>query len=107
MINFDEFQRVNLRVVKIIEAERVEDSDKLVKLIVDLGNEKRQIVAGIGKKYEPNQLINKEIVIIANLEPREIMGLESQGMLLAAKNQNNQPVLIVPDEEVSPGEKIS
>lgn len=115
MINFDDFKKVDLRVAKIIAAERVEGSDKLLKLQVDLGSElgERQIIAGIGKVYEPESLIGKEIVIVANLEPRTFtlrlssgqVGLESQGMLLAA-NSEDGPVLLMPEKEVPPGSKI-
>lgn len=90
-ISFDEFQRADLRVVQILSAERVEGSDKLLKLSVDSGEKSeagevlpRQVIAGIGKVYEPEALIGKQIAIIANLEPRMIMGLESRGMILAA-----------------------
>lgn len=102
MINFEEFKKVELRVVKILEAERVEGSEKLLKLRVDLGSEQRQIIAGIGKAYEPEKLISKEIVIVTNLEPRVLMGLESQGMVLAASGEYG-PVLLCPEKDVIPG----
>ncbi len=104
-ISFDDFQKVELRVAKVLEAERVEGSEKLLKLQVDLGDEKRQVVAGIGKAYAPESLIGREIVVVANLEPRKLMGLESQGMLLAASDENG-PVLLVPGKEVPPGTGI-
>ena len=91
--------------VRIISAERVEGSEKLLKLEVDLGAEKRQIIAGIGKTYNPEDLTGKQIVIVANLEPRSLMGLESQGMVLAA-NAESGPVLLIPDKEVVPGTEI-
>jgi methionine--tRNA ligase beta chain len=103
MINFEEFQKVELKVAKIISAERVEGSEKLLKLQVDLGEEKRQIIAGIGKAYEPENLIGREIAIVANLEPRVLMGLESQGMVLAASDSDGRPVLLSPNKEVAPG----
>ncbi|MFA5169231.1 MAG: methionine--tRNA ligase subunit beta [Candidatus Paceibacterota bacterium] len=106
VINIDEFDKADLRVGKIVEAERVEGSDKLLKLQIDLGEEKRQILAGIGKAYLPEELINKSVVVIINLEPRMMMGLESQGMVLAVKDNNNLSVL-VPDKEIIPGSKIS
>jgi methionine--tRNA ligase beta chain len=102
MISFDDFKKVELKVAKILEAERVENSEKLLKLKVDLGEEERQIVAGIGKAYSPEELIGKEIVIVANLEPRALMGIESNGMLLAADGEGI-PILLTPDREVSPG----
>lgn len=105
MISFEEFKKLELRIAKIVEAERVERSEKLLKLRVDIGESQRQIIAGIGKKYEPENLIGREIVIAANLEPRMLMGLESQGMLLAA-NGDDGPVLLIPEKEVLPGATI-
>ncbi|OGH10503.1 MAG: methionine--tRNA ligase subunit beta [Candidatus Levybacteria bacterium RIFCSPHIGHO2_01_FULL_36_15] len=105
MIKFDDFQKVELKIAKILEAEKVEGSEKLVKLKVDLGEEKRQIVAGIGKAYEPYALIGKQIVVVVNLEPRMLMGLESQGMLLAASAE--QPILLTPDKDAPAGAKVS
>ena len=104
MITIDDFKKIELRVAKIISAERVEGSEKLLKLQVDLGDEKRQIVAGIGLAYDPDTLAGKQIVVVANLEPRALMGIESQGMLLAAGG--NVPVLLAPDKEVPPGASI-
>ncbi len=104
-INFEEFQKIELKVAKVIQAERIEESEKLLKLQIDLGGEKRQIVAGVAKFYQPEDLVGKEIVVVANLEPRMIFGLKSQGMLLAA-DVNGKPVLLKPDEEVPPGTKI-
>lgn len=106
IINFEDFEKIDLRAGKIIEAERVENSDKLLKLQIDLGEEKRQILAGIGKVYTPEELINKTVIAIINLEPRMLMGLESQGMVLAVKDNNNLSVL-VPEKEITPGSKIS
>ncbi len=107
MITYDDFKKAELVVAKVIAAERVPDSEKLIKLILDVGAEQRQIVAGIGKQYEPEQLVGREIVIVANLEPRMLMGLESQGMLLAAHDENGGAVLLAPDREVPVGSQIS
>lgn len=101
-ISFDDFKKLDLRVAQILEAERVENSEKLIKLQIDLGDEKRQIVAGIGKFYSPGDLINKKIIVVANLEPRTLMGLESNGMLLAASNDDTISLLI-PDQDLDPG----
>lgn len=107
MINYDEFSKVELKVATILEAERVEGSEKLIKLQLELGEQKRQIVAGIGKNYEPEDLINKQIVIVANLEPRKLMGQESQGMLLAASaDDHSQIVLLTPMEKISSGSSV-
>lgn len=106
VIGIEEFDKTDLRVGKIIEAERFEGSEKLLKLQIDLGEENRQIIAGIGKSYSPEELINKSVVVIINLEPREMMGMTSQGMVLAVKDSNNLSVL-VPEREIIPGSKIS
>jgi methionine--tRNA ligase beta chain len=104
-MKFEDFQKIDLRIGKILKAEKVEKSEKLLKLVVDLGDEKRQLVAGIGKVYEPDDLVGKEIVVVANLEPKNLMGIESQGMLLAA-DVNGEPVILIPEKEVPPGTKI-
>jgi len=113
MIPFEDFQKIDLRVAKIIKAEKIEGSEKLLKLIVDLGNDPstgsgqgiRQIIAGIAKFYQPEGLVGKEIIVVANLEPKKLMGLESQGMLLAADN-NGEPIILIPEKEVPLGTKI-
>lgn len=115
-MTIDEFQKADLRVGKIITAERVEGSEKLLKLKVDIGlhregsgeeNEIRQILSGIAKAYTPEDMVGKEVVIIVNLEPRMMMGMESQGMILAAHGENGEPVLLAVEREVPPGSKIS
>lgn len=105
MINFESFQKLDLRIGRIIEAAPVEDSDKLMKLKVDLGDEERQLVAGIAPTYSSRDLVDREIAVVANLEPKQIFGLQSQGMLLAATD--GEPVLLKPDQEVEPGTKIT
>lgn len=112
MINYDDFSKIELRVAKVLEAVRVEGSEKLIKMQLDAGDKdeagvsvKRQILGGIGKFYEPEQLIGAEIVIVANLEPRKLMGEESNGMLLAASDENGIAIL-VPGKEVLPGSGI-
>lgn len=104
MINYDDFKKIELRVAKILAAEKVENSEKLLKLQIYLGSEQRQLVSGIAKSYAPEDLVGKEIIIVANLEPRQIMGLESQGMLLAADHSG--PILIVPDKKLPPGMEV-
>lgn len=106
MVKFEQFKELELKTGRVKEAERVEGSEKLLKLKVDLGEpEPRQILAGIGKIYSPEEMIGRDIVIVANLEPRMLMGLESQGMLLAASDGG--PVLLKPDREVLPGSVVS
>jgi len=112
MICYEDFKKIELKTVVIKTAQRVEGSEKLLQLIVVEGktseNEEitRQIVAGIGKKYEPEALVGKTIIIVANLEPRSLMGLESQGMLLAASNESEGPILLTTSEEIAPGSEI-
>jgi len=106
MINFEDFVKIDLRVGKIIEVEKVEGSSKIVKTTVDLGEEKRQILAGIGKFYTPEELINKIVIVVANLSPKKIMGMDSEGMILAVKDDNNLSLLGV-DKEIKIGSKIS
>lgn len=106
MINFEDFVKIDLRIGKIIEAEKVEGSSKIIKTIVDLGEEKRQILAGIGKFYTPEELINKIVIVVANLSPKKIMGMDSEGMILAVKDDNNLSLLGV-DKEIKIGSKIS
>ncbi len=107
-MTIDEFKNADLRVGEITAAEPVEGSEKLLKLKVDLGEEApRQILSGIAKHYAPQDLVGKKVVIIANLEPRMLMGHESRGMLLAAHAADEAPILLLPSGDVPPGAKIS
>ncbi|OGZ01944.1 MAG: hypothetical protein A2946_04240 [Candidatus Liptonbacteria bacterium RIFCSPLOWO2_01_FULL_53_13] len=118
-MTIDEFKKVELRVAKVISAERVEGSEKLVKLQIDCGDKDaailpagRQVVAGIGKAYSPEELVGKKIIIVANLEPRVFkiapeLELTSNGMLLAATEEGGAPVLLTVEKEVAPGSSIS
>jgi methionyl-tRNA synthetase len=105
-ITIDDFVKVELRVAQILVAERVPKADKLLRLEVDLGYEKRQILAGIAQYYEPEKLIGRKIVIVANLAPRKMRGLESNGMLLAASLEGGAPVLAGFLEEVPLGARL-
>lgn len=105
-MTIDEFQKMDLRVARVISAERIEGSEKLLKLSIDAG-EPRQIVSGIAKAYAPEDLVGKEVVIIANLDPRTMMGLESQGMILAAHGENGEPIMLTVEREAPAGSKIS
>ena len=105
-INIQDFQKVELKVAKILTAERVPKSNKLLKLQVDLGSEQRQIVAGIGKKYGPEDVVGKTIVVVANLKPAKLMGVESQGMVLAAGDEEVQGLVTFEDQELQPGTKV-
>lgn len=104
MITYEDFQKLDLRIANIISAEKVEGADKLLKLQVDLGEEKRQLVAGIALQYKPDALVGKQVVVVTNLEPRVLRGVESQGMALAA--DANGPVLLKPGKKVPAGTKV-
>jgi methionine--tRNA ligase beta chain len=114
MINYETFKQVELKVAKILSAQRVEGSEKLLKLEVDLGfdpstgsGQVKQIIAGVGEKYQPEDLVGKNIIVVSNLESRELMGLESQGMLLAASNENEGPILLTVMDDISPGSGVN
>ncbi|AFA38922.1 methionyl-tRNA synthetase C-terminal region/beta chain [Pyrobaculum oguniense TE7] len=91
LISLDDFKRVELRIGKVVEASRVEGSKKLIKLLIDLGNEKRQVLAGLAEYYKPEDFVGKYVVVVVNLQPKKMMGLESQGMILATCEK---PVLL-------------
>ena len=105
-ISIDDVIKVDLRVAQILVAERVPKADKLLRLEVDLGYEKRQILAGIAQYYEPEKLVGRKIVIVANLAPRKMRGLESNEMLLAASLEGGTPVLASFLEEVPLGARL-
>lgn len=108
MITIDEFRNVDLRVALVKTAERVPGATKLLRLEVDLGDETRQILAGVAEWYQPEELVGKRIVVVANLQPATIRGLQSQGMLLAAGGRGpgaNLGVLTL-DREIPPGTRV-
>lgn len=105
MISYEDFSKVELKVAKVLKADRVENSEKLIKLEIKVGEKEKQIVAGIGKFYNPEDLAGKLIVIVDNLEPKKLMGLQSEGMLLAASN-DEELSLIIPDKEIKDGSQI-
>ena len=102
MINFDAFKKLDLRVAEIIQAEDVEKSEKLLKLKVNVGVEEKQIIAGIKNFYQPIDLIGKKIIVLVNLEPKILFGLESQAMVLVADG-----ALLQPDKDVPSGSEVS
>lgn len=104
-ISFEEFKKLDLRTGKVLEAELVEKSEKLLKLTVDIGTEKRQIIAGIAKEFTPKEIIGKSFVVLTNLEPKKLMGLDSQGMILCA-NDDGKPVCLSPLQNVPAGSRI-
>lgn len=105
MITYEDFKKMEIKIGKVLSAEKVEGADKLIKLEVDLGAEKRQLVAGVGGVYEASQLVGKEVPVLVNLEPRKIRGVESFGMMLVA-NAVGKPILMHPDSEVPPGTEV-
>jgi methionyl-tRNA synthetase len=105
LIAIDDFAKVELKVGKVISAEKVEKSEKLLKLKVDIGEE-RQIVAGIAKSYTPDDLIGKKIIVVANLKPAKLMGIESHGMLLAATDEEGKLSVLTLDREVKQGARV-
>ena len=105
MATIDDFAKLEIRVVEVLEVTPIEGSEKLLKLQVNIGDEKRQILAGIAKHYAPEELIGKKILAIVNLEPRMMMGEESQGMILAASDETTISVLM-PEKNVEVGSKI-
>jgi len=104
-IDFDDFMKLDLRIATILEAERIPKTDKLIKLQIDLGREKRQLIAGIAKVYDVEDLIGKQIVVIANLEPRKMRGEMSQGMLLAT-GTDETVTLLAPEKPATPGDTV-
>ncbi len=108
MITFEDFAKIDLKIARVLEAKKLENSEKLIQLKIQVDKTTKQIIAGIGKYYSPEQLIGKLIVVVDNLEPKKIMGFESQGMLLAAKDFKKEEIaLLIPDKEVEPGSQIS
>jgi methionyl-tRNA synthetase len=106
-ISIDDFVKVDLRVATVVEAEKVKGADKLLRLVVDVGFEKRQIVAGIAKAYEPEKLIGRKVVIVANLQPRKLRGLESNGMIVAASlGAEDLPILAGFHEDIPNGARL-
>jgi methionyl-tRNA synthetase len=107
MVCFDTFKELDLRLARVIEAEKVEGTSKLLKLTVDLGGgDTRQMVAGIAQAYDAGELVGRDVVVVSNLEPAKIRGIESRAMLLAATGDDGM-ALIVPDRILPPGTKVS
>ena len=105
VIDMSEFAKLDLRMGKILNAERLPGSRKLIKLSVDVGDEVRQLVAGIAEEYTPESLIGKLVPVLVNLKPAKLMGVESRGMILAVE-VNRRPILLHPDKEVPAGSRV-
>ena len=105
-ILFEEFQKLDLRVGKIIEATQIPNSKKLIKIIVDFGSEKRQAVAGLLKHYQPEELLGKKCVFLLNLQRRMLAGVESQCMVLAAEDSEGNVTVLMPEKDIAEGSRI-
>jgi len=106
-INIEDFKKVEIRAGEILEAEKVPDADKLLKLKVDFGDHQRQIISGIAEFFAPEELVGKKCPFATNLEPRTIRGLESNGMIMAAKDQDGNFSLLNIDSKIKNGTRIS
>jgi methionine--tRNA ligase beta chain len=105
-ISFDEFQKLDLRVGKIVEANQIPGSRNLIRMMVDFGTEKRQAVAGLLQWYKPEDLVGKKCAFILNLQRRKMMGVESQCMIFAAEDDKGNVVVLQPEKDVAPGSRI-
>lgn len=106
-IQYDDFAKLDLRIATVVECRPHENADKLLVLQIDLGGERRQICAGLRQAYQPEELVGKQIVVVANLAPRQMRGEPSQGMLLAASDTDGRIIVISPSQPVSAGAKVS
>ena len=106
-IVFDDFGKIDLRVGTIVEAKKVEKADKLLELLVDLGFEKRTILSGIAMHFNPEEIVGKQVTIVANLAPRKMRGIESKGMILMAEDANGKLYFVSPSEAIAAGSGIS
>lgn len=106
-ISFEEFIKVDLRVGVIVSAESLEGYKKILKITVDIGDERRVIMSGIAKYYRPEEIVNKNVIVCTNLAPRKFGAQTSNGMLLAATNEDGKPVLLTIMEDIKPGSQVS
>jgi methionyl-tRNA synthetase len=106
-VTIDDFSKLDIRVGKVLAAEKMEKSDKLLKLTVDTGVDQRTVLSGIAKHYTPEEMVGKQVTLIANLAPRKMMGIESQGMILMAEDADGKLRLLQPNEVVNPGSTVS
>ncbi len=107
LINYDDFAKMDIRIGTIIQAERVENSNKLLKLLIDTGIDQRTILSGIAKYFKPEDIIGKQVTVLLNLAPRKMMGLESQGMVLLAENQDGNLIFVTPEQGVANGSAVN
>ena len=107
VIQYDDFAKLELKTGTVVSCEKVEKADKLLKLKVDLGNEKRTIVSGIALHYKPEEVVGKQVIVVTNLAPRKMKGIESQGMILTAEDSDGKLQLLKPENNVAPGSNVS
>jgi methionyl-tRNA synthetase len=107
MIQYEDFSKLDLRIGTITAAEKVEKADKLLKLEIDLGFEKRTVVSGIALHFKPEEIIGKQVTVVANLAPRKMRGIESNGMILMAEDEGGKLKFINPDEDTTNGSTVS
>ena len=105
-ITYDDFAKMDLRVGTIIKAEKVEKADKLLKLELDMGTEKRIVVSGIAMHFKPEDIVGKQVTVVANLAPRKMRGIESQGMILMAQNADGRLIFVSPLETADNGSEV-
>ena len=105
-IEFEDFLKLDLRLATIVKAEKLEKSNKLLRIEIDLGAEKRTVLSGIAKQYKPDELIGKQVQVVINLKPRKIMGELSEGMILMAEDEEGKLSLIGPDKKIAEGSSI-
>ena len=106
-IQYDDFAKLDLRIGTIISAEKVEKADKLLKLQIDLGFETRTVISGIALHFKPEEIVGKQVTVVANLAPRKMRGIESNGMILMAEDQGGKLKFIAPDVETTNGSSVS
>ena len=107
IVQFDDFAKLELKAGTVISCEKVANADKLLKLEVNLGTEQRTIVSGIALHYKPEEIVGKQVIVVTNLAPRKMKGIESQGMILTAEDSNGNLQLLRPENLVSPGSIVS
>jgi len=105
-ITYDEFSKMDIRIGTILEAERVPKTQKLMKLLIDTGIDKRTIVSGIAEYFTPEEIVNRQVAILINLEPRKIKGIESHGMILTAEDSDGKLRFVIPGEKVDNGSTV-
>ena len=106
-ITFDDFSKLDIRIGKVLAAEKMEKSNKLLKLTIDTGVDKRTVLSGIAQHFSPEEMVGKQVTLIANLAPRKMMGIESQGMVLMAEDGDGTLKLLHPSEITTPGAVVS